>query len=163
MKKQNPAPEAPLLAPPEKLAVHWKRALFWHGAGFIIIVALLWTDEIFNLKFHLFGGEPEEINFLRVTATSGVLIVLWMFSAYKIYQVVSRLTYLESFLRICSWCHKLQADKEWLAVEYYFAQETGRKMSHGICPACAAKFAANLGRTLDPVGVEPAPTPPAEP
>ena len=46
--------------------------------------------------------------------------VLWMISAYKIYRVVSRLSYLESFLHVCAWCRKIEYQNQWLSIEAHF-------------------------------------------
>ena len=64
----------------------------------------------------------------------------WMFSAYKVYRVVSRLSYLESFLHVCAWCRKIEYKDRWLSLEAHFTEKTGRKPSHGICPECSAKL-----------------------
>ena len=67
-----------------------------------------------------------------------------MFSAYKIYHIVSRLTYLESFLHVCAWCRKLEVKQQWLTIEQHFAQQTGKKSSHGMCPECAKTMESEI-------------------
>ncbi len=123
--------------PPSKQEVYWQRALFWHGMGFITIVVVLWADKLFQLGQHLGVSEENTETYLEVSAKSGVVILLWMFSAYKIYLIVSRLSYLESFLHVCAWCRKIEVKQKWLTIEQHFAQQTGVKASHGICPECA--------------------------
>jgi hypothetical protein len=73
----------------------------------------------------------------RTAITTVVIIFLWIFSAYKIYLVVSRLSYLESFLHVCAWCRKIEYNSQWLSLEAHFAQKTGGQVSHGICPECS--------------------------
>lgn len=67
--------------------------------------------------------------------------LLCLQNAYKNYLIVSRLSYLESFLHVCSWCRKIEVEQKWLTIEQHFAQQTGVKASHGICPVCAKKLA----------------------
>ena len=126
--------------PPPKQEVHWHKALFWNALGFITIVMVLWADKLFGVWEHLGVSEENQETYLEVAAKSGVVILLWIFSAYKIYLIVSRLSYLESFLHVCAWCRKIEADNKWLTVEQHFAQQTGVKASHGICPECAKKL-----------------------
>jgi len=129
---------------PPAQAVHWHKALFWHALGFVTIVVLLWGDALFNF-WHLAGiGEQQDADFREVTTKSGVIILLWLFSAYKIYHIVSRLTYLESFLHVCAWCRKLEVKQKWLTIEQHFAQQTGVKTSHGMCPECAKKMESEI-------------------
>ena len=81
------------------------------------------------------------VNSLIVAAiTTVVIVLLWIFSAYKIYRVVSRLSYLESFLHVCAWCRKIEYQDHWLSLEEHFMHQTGGKASHGICPECSAKM-----------------------
>lgn len=127
--------------PPAKQEVYWQQALFWHGLGFVTIVMVLWADKLFQIGQHLGVSDENTESYLEVSAKSGVVVLLWMFSAYKIYLIVSRLSYLESFLHVCAWCRKIEVKNKWLTVEQHFAQQTGGKASHGICPECASKVA----------------------
>ena len=126
--------------PPPKQEVHWKKALFWHGLGFVTIVMVLWADKLFQIWQHLGVGDENTETYLEVSAKSGVVVLLWIFSAYKIYLIVSRLSYLETFLHVCAWCRKIEVEQQWLTVEQHFARQTGVRASHGICPECASKM-----------------------
>ena len=126
--------------PPPKQEVHWHKALFWHALGFFTIVMVLWADKLFGVWEHLGVSEENTESYLEVSAKSGVVVLLWMFSAYKIYLIVSRLSYLESFLHVCAWCRKIEVEQKWFTIEQHFAQHTGVKASHGICPECAQKL-----------------------
>lgn len=126
--------------PPPKQVIHWHKALFWHALGFITIVMVLWADKLFGLWQHLGVSEENTETYLEVSAKSGVVILLWMFSAYKIYLIVSRLSYLESFLHVCAWCRKIEVEQKWFTIEQHFARQAGVKASHGICPECAKKL-----------------------
>jgi hypothetical protein len=130
---------SPFEAPPPKQFVYWQKALFWQGVGFLIMVVLTWSDAIFDLAHEILGLPHREVDINRTSITTVVIVLLWMFSAYKIYLVVSRLSYLESFLHVCAWCRRIEHDAQWLSLEAHFTQKTGGKVSHGICPDCAKK------------------------
>ena len=134
--------------PPPRQEILWHKALFWHALGFLTIVMVLWADKLFSLFQHLGVGDENQETFLEVSAKSGVVILLWMFSAYKIYLIVSRLSYLESFLHVCAWCRKIEAEHKWLTIEQHFTQQTGVKASHGICPECAKKLEVEYTQPL---------------
>lgn len=132
-------------APPARQEVYWQQALFWHGLGFVTLVIVLWADRLFQIGQHLGVTEENTESYLEVSAKSGVVVLLWMLSAYKVYLVVRRLSYLESFLHVCAWCRRIEVEKKWLTVEQHFAQRTGGKASHGICPECASKMSKEEG------------------
>jgi len=126
-------------APPPKQLVYWQKALLWQSLGFLIVVVLTWSDAIFDLAHVILGLPHREGDINRTAITTAVIVLLWMFSAYKIYLVVSRLSYLESFLHVCAWCRKIEYNDRWLSLEAHFVQKTGGHVSHGVCPECSAK------------------------
>jgi hypothetical protein len=128
-----------LRAPPPKQLVHWQKALTWQSLGFLIVVVLTWSDAIFDLAHVILGMPHRDRDINRTAIVTAVIVLLWMFSAYKIYLVVSRLSYLESFLHVCAWCRKIEHNNRWLSLEAHFAQKTGGQVSHGICPECSER------------------------
>ena len=127
-------------SPPPKQTIYWQQALFWQSIGFLTIIVLTWCNAIFDLSHNLFGMAHQNEDFDQTTISTVVIIFLWIFSAYKIYRVISRLSYLESFLHVCAWCRKIEHDNQWFSLEDHFTKKTGGQTSHGICPECAAKL-----------------------
>jgi hypothetical protein len=133
-------PPPPFRPPPLKQLVYWQKALLWQSLGFLIVVVLTWSDALFDLTHVLLGFENRAMDLNRTMITTVVILLLWMFSAYKVYLVVSRLSYLESFLHVCAWCRKIEYKNQWLSLEAHFREKTGREASHGICPECARRI-----------------------
>jgi hypothetical protein len=119
--------------------VYWQKALIWQSVGFLIVVVLTWSDALFDLAHALLGFQDRAMDLNRTVITTVVILLLWVFSAYKVYRVVSRLSYLESFLHVCAWCRKIEYNNRWLSLEEHFVEKTGHKASHGICPECSEK------------------------
>jgi hypothetical protein len=126
--------------PPPKQALHWQKALLWHGVGFLTLVVLTWCDALFDLMHYILGHAARPANIMEVEIKTVVILLLWIGSAYKLYQIVSRLSYLEKFLHVCSWCRRIQHQNFWLSLEEHFQHDTGGEVSHGICPECARRF-----------------------
>jgi len=135
----NPA-QPPSKAPPPKQALYWQKALLWQSLGFLIVIVLTWSDAFFDLTHAILGLPHRTMDLNRTAMTTVVIVFLWMLSAYKIYRVVSRLSYLESFLHVCAWCRKIEYKDQWLSLEDHFMEQTGGKASHGICPECSARM-----------------------
>src|ERR1051326_2076485 len=50
---------------------------------------------------------------------------------------LTQLTKLRGLLPICSYCHKVRADKDyWQQVEEYLTEQSAVQFSHSICPQC---------------------------
>ena len=54
---------------------------------------------------------------------------------------------LKGLIPICAWCKKIRDDRGyWNQLEEYFKRHIGAEFTHGICPQCAAKLKAELGK-----------------
>jgi hypothetical protein len=131
-------------SPPPKQTLYWQKALLWHSLAFLIIIVLTWSDALFDLAHKVFGRQHQDTDWNRTLITTAVIFLLWIFSAYKVYMVVSRLSYLESFLHVCAWCRKIEHDQSWLSLEEHFSRKTGRRASHGICPECSKRMLSEV-------------------
>ena len=128
--------------PPPKQSLYWQQAVLWQSLGFLIILVLTWCNAIFDLTHYFFGMQRHDEDMNQATIATGVIVLLWIYSSYKVYRVVSRLSYLENFLHVCAWCRKIEHENQWLSLEEHFARRTGGRASHGICPECSVKFLA---------------------
>ena len=56
---------------------------------------------------------------------------------------LAQVTKLRGLLPICAWCKSVRSDGDyWQSVEGYLAESGDVRVSHGICPDCAAREAA---------------------
>ena len=111
--------------------------------GFAIIIALSWANELAGLTRLLLGGTQQNDWRESVIETLVVIVVAVPVVALT-RRIVSRLHYLEGFLRICAWCKKLNRDDEWIPVEEFFQRGFETTTSHGMCAECLARVTAGL-------------------
>jgi hypothetical protein len=129
------------MTPPDREQhLRHRAALLWHSLGFAMLVLLLWADELFSFLYRYFGGDWRQVDLFDAAIRSGIVMLLWMISAYKVWQTLSRMSQLESLLHVCAWCNRVKSHEKWQTLEALLTTETGRPPSHGICPACAEKF-----------------------
>lgn len=58
---------------------------------------------------------------------------------------ISELNALRAIVPICAWCKKIRDDEQyWHRVDDYLATHMDLQLTHGICPECRAKIAAEL-------------------
>ena len=130
------------MTPPPQSALHWQKAIFWLSMGFVTILVLTWADAFFDFANFLAGSPQQPENATETAIKTVVILMLWIFSAYKVYRIVSRLSYLENFVHLCAWCKRIEQNNEWLSLEEHFMKSSGQSVSHGMCPECAAKVKA---------------------
>ena len=113
--------------------------LVYEAVGFAAILGFIWIDELFDsLESHLRAvtGRPEVWEGVVETV---VLLVIAAIIIRKTQRVLSRLFYLENFLRVCAWCRKIQHGDRWITLEEYLASGFATRTTHGMCPECAER------------------------
>ncbi len=118
--------------------------LLYEAAGFLAIIALSWLNELTGLPYFLFGGPPHQPD-LRECGMETVVVLLVAGPILLISRhLVSRLVYLEKFLKICAWCKKVDSGGRWVQMDQYLA-DFGQRSTHGMCPDCYKKAKAEIG------------------
>lgn len=58
----------------------------------------------------------------------------------ELQRALAEIRTLQGFIPLCAWCHKVRDDEGfWQEIESYLQAHTDATVSHGICPACAAR------------------------
>ena len=126
--------------------------LWIEASGFLFLIMMSWLTEALRIPHYLFG-EPFAPDWRRAMLRTVVVLAIWAWVHLLTWRLLKRLHYLEEFLRVCSWCRKVEHDGEWMPMETYFKSKFSTKTSHGMCPEClqkkkdefASKSSAQLG------------------
>jgi hypothetical protein len=113
----------------------------------------MWAAELLHLPHRIFGDSTEAM-WPRIAVRSSALITIWFVVHLTTSRLLRRLHELESYLRICSWCRKVNDQGEWRTMEDYFDSRFQTGTSHGICPACSKR---QLDQSTLVIGAKPAP------
>jgi hypothetical protein len=115
----------------------FRHTLALEAMGFLLIVALIWLDEVLDLPRLLFGAAPTPIRLGEgllesvLTLAVGAVVVAISYRAFR------RIEYLESLVVMCAWCRRVRSGDEWLTVEAFLERQHHAHTSHGICTGCA--------------------------
>src|SRR6185312_3816748 len=112
--------------------------LWIEASGFSFLIMMSWLTEALHVP-HLIFGEAFEPNWRRALLRTIVLLAIWLWVHLLTRRLLKRLHHLEEYLRICSWCRKVEHDGEWMPMESYFNSKFAPKTSHGMCPDCLQK------------------------
>jgi hypothetical protein len=107
------------------------RVLWIEDAGFLLLIIMSWLDQ-----YHESWQES--------AVESSAVLLVWLFVHIFTRRLISRLHYLEGFLRICAWCNKIEHQNNWIPLDQFLDKGLGTQATHGMCPVCAAKFKAEL-------------------
>lgn len=107
----------------------------WQFMAFLVLILLVWVNEILDLFSLLLGGVRQPPDFMRAClATSGVLLAAVITVGHT---YIQQRKIISGLLTICSYCHRIRIDQEvWQRVEEYISRHGMVQFSHGICPEC---------------------------
>jgi len=112
------------------------RTILWFEIGaFSLLVLMSWVDELLGIPARLFGG-PHQPNIPEAVLESIVILAVAIPIVIRTRRVVARLFYLESFLKVCAWCQKVEQGGHWVPIAEFFQQRFDARTSHGMCPDC---------------------------
>lgn len=127
---------------------HAYRVLWYEGIGFLAIIVLSWINELTELA-HFMGGVKYLPNWRESVLETFIVLLVALPVMVLTKRIVSRLYYLEGFLRVCAWCKKLELNHEWIPLEDFFERKFQTQTSHGMCAACSEDMKARV-KTLRP-------------
>lgn len=115
---------------------HPERIVFYQHFGFLSIIAICWLDELLKLPSLIFSGHPFAFVFRRSTLDMLLVLAVWLLVSRSTRRALERIHYLEGFLRVCSWCRRIDYHGDWMRLEDFMEQGFDTPTTHGICPEC---------------------------
>jgi hypothetical protein len=115
------------------------------AGGFLLIVAIIWMDELLDLPHLMLGAAPTPVGWGEglleslLTVAVGVAVIAITYRAFR------RIEYLESLIVMCAWCRRVRSGRDWVSVEDFLERQHQSLTSHGICEGCATSIAVPPG------------------
>lgn len=108
----------------------------YQNIGFLGIMFICYLDDLLKLPQLIFS--ENHFAFLYHRSTLNILLVLavWFLVSTSTRRVLERIQYLEKFMRVCSWCRRIDYKGVWMKLEDFMQQGFDTPTTHGICPEC---------------------------
>ncbi|MCK5706898.1 MAG: hypothetical protein KAI43_04540 [Candidatus Aureabacteria bacterium] len=116
-----------------------KKIIFYDSVGFGIVIFFIWLNEIFDVPHLIFGNGPTPINITESIVETVIVFILFLLVITFTKHLLKRIKYLEGFLRVCSFCKKINIEDKWISIENYFRDSSEVEFTHSFCPECADK------------------------
>lgn len=128
---------------------------FWQFMTFIMLILLVWVNEVQDMSASFFNTAPQDVNIFRgCLLTAGVLVaaIVAIGNTYLQERMV-----LNTFVSVCSSCNKVRINQnQWMRMDAYMSANSLLTFTHGLCPDCMGKIAQmSLGQQADwkdPIG-----------
>lgn len=118
--------------------------LLFEGVGFLLVLSLLWLNEAFDLPHKLLGAPATPVNWRESILESVLVLALGVGTVLWTYRTLTRVRYLEGFVRVCVNCKRVQARDRWVPIEVYVIEHSEAVLSHSVCPECKEKHYAKV-------------------
>ncbi len=111
---------------------------FWQFLTFMILLLLVWLNEIGDLQQFFFKTNPDEVNIFRGCILSAGVFLTAMVTIGNTYIQQKRV--LRALVSVCANCHRVQIQPNvWKQMEEYVSDNSLLTFTHGLCPVCMAE------------------------
>jgi hypothetical protein len=119
-----------------KISPQLTRIILFQNLGFLGIVFLCYLDELIKLPTLIFSDHPFAFVYRRTTLEMLLVLGVWFLVSRSTRRILEHVRYLEKFLRVCSWCRRINYNGEWMRLEEFMQQGFDTPTTHGICTEC---------------------------
>jgi hypothetical protein len=112
------------------------RIVVYQNVGFLAVIVLCFLDELLQLPSLIFSGHPFVVLYRRPTLEMLLFLAVWLLVSNSTRRLLKQVRQLEDFLRVCSWCRRIDYKGEWMPLEEFMEQGFDTPTTHGICPEC---------------------------
>jgi hypothetical protein len=123
------------------------RILVYQHLGFLTIITICWLNELLKLPSLIFSNHPFAFVYRKSTLDMLLVLAVWLLVSGVTRRLLERVRYLERFLRMCSWCRRIDYSGDWMPLEEFMQRGFDTPTTHGICPECLRLQREALQRT----------------
>lgn len=110
---------------------------FWQFLTFIMLLLLIWLNELRDMQSFFFKSQPEGVNYFRGFILSAAVFLTAIVAIGNTYLQQKRV--LNALISVCSSCHRVRVRPNvWKRMEDYISDHSLLSFSHGLCPVCMA-------------------------
>jgi hypothetical protein len=114
----------------------FNKVLSYQSFGFLAIITLCWLNSLLGLPSLVLEGHFGVADFESPVLQMLLILAVWLLVNSTTRRSLERLKHLESFMRICAWCHRINHNGAWKTPEKYFEEGFETHATHGICLEC---------------------------
>ena len=118
---------------------------FWQFMTFIMLILLVWVNEVRDMPALLFNTDPQDINIFRGFLLTAAVLVAAIVTIGNTYLQQKRV--LNSLISVCSNCKKVRVNQnQWKQMEEYISDNSLLTFTHGLCPDCMEKVMQTINQ-----------------
>ena len=108
---------------------------FWQFLTFIMLLLVVWVNELRDVPALLFGTTQHGPNIFRGCILSAGVFLTAAVTIGNTYAQQRRV--LRALISVCAKCHRVRVNNtRWQRMEDYISEHSLLSFSHGLCPIC---------------------------
>jgi len=105
--------------------------------GCVLIVAMIWVNEIWDLPHLLLNAKQTPINWKECLIETFFIALIYGLNAFFTNYLFEKIRLLDGLLPICSVCQKIRvSSSKWVPIEEYMHKNSEISFSQHMCPEC---------------------------
>ena len=118
---------------------------FWQFMTFIMLILLVWVNEVHDMSALLFNTDPQDVNIFRGCLLTAAVLIAAIVAIGNTYLQQKRV--LNSMISVCSSCNKVRVNQnQWKQMEEYISDNSLLTFTHGLCPECMEKVMQTINQ-----------------
>jgi len=118
---------------------------FWQLMTFIILILLVWINELRDGAALFFNSSGGEFSFYRASILTAAVLIAAIITIGNTYLQEQRV--MKSMISVCSNCHRVRLnDDVWQKMEEYIGERSLLSFTHGLCPECTKELMKTIER-----------------
>lgn len=123
------------------------KIVLYQNLGFLGVIVLCFLDDLLKLPTWIFTDHSFDFLYRRTTLEMLLFFAVWFLVSRSTRRILERISYLEKFMRVCSWCRRINYHGEWMRLEEFMRQGFDTPTTHGICSECLEQQQAAIARS----------------
>jgi hypothetical protein len=116
------------------------KVLSYQSFGFLAIITLFWLNSLLGLQSLILESRLEMADLKGPILQMLLILTVWLLVNASTRRILDNLRYLEKFMRVCSWCRRIDYNGQWMALEEFLRHGFDTPTTHGICSECLEKI-----------------------
>ncbi len=125
------------------------KIVLYQNLGFLGIMALGFLDDLLKLPSLIFSEHSFDFLYRRTTLEMLLILMVWFLVSNSTRRIMERVQYLEKFMRVCSWCRRINYQDRWMPLEEFLQKSFDTPTTHGICKDCLERQQAAAARARE--------------
>jgi len=118
---------------------------FWQLMTFIILIMLVWINELRDGAAIFFSTSSGEFSIYRASILTVAVLIAAIITIGNTYLQEQRVV--KSMISVCSNCHRVRLnDAVWQKMEEYIGERSLLSFTHGLCPDCTKDLMKTIER-----------------